>query len=785
MIFGDATSTSPGAVSVFGYAIAVSRWTDAAADEEQALPTFGDFAVDDRLRFREAFIGSSVVGMSHAKIDLAVGETRDSMSVEACGTVLKRGDRVLIGSYTTADRLDSGVNWFWAGYCVALNMTIGEKESVSYRLLGPEWLWGGGQGAGALKVVRGQLRRRGSAEAAWLASPATVTTAPGGIINVEAEATIFNPGGRANMTKKDVNPLIADKPSRIFETPDRLVESNPVAERWTVSHAAKYLLRVYNDVATTFIENPDFDEWGIPAGLTLRQTNVDSSGLWAALQRVMAPDWAFYVNPKPAGMNWEGFAVVVFSRNTGDAANVHLDARGTLRDEATACVTRLDLHSDISKTVSKVRVFGRKYRHISIRYKGHNTTTGSPLALQHGWTKADADFATYDGDEAGTFPSGYTKRKEITEFTIDKRGKTAEWGERYTTGGKLFEKYRHVFRLFVWNEAGEWFKQGGTAPNIPQYGTPTGPNTPTNLNWWIPDVGLLWDDTGNAARRRRRMVDTQYKDPAKVDGFRRVRPILLMAYYRPAPVDDLSAWFRVPMGKWQLDPERCAVWFTAEDLAVWRPFDREQNEDEGLPNDDRTFATLLRQGVLRLALEGCIEEDTAEFYAPTRPADAGTPFYSETVSRMGSEIIKITPYPGDDGFIFEGDAATVDDTADAEAVGDQLASAGKDAQVHASLLVAADWPRQPIGSTISTIAGRGIPLLTGAGGLTGRPAQIVALRMDADANKWELLTESAAVALKSAERRAAAMEHDRAAARRAAERQHPTRPTQGQIGGGK
>jgi hypothetical protein len=300
------------------------------------------------------------------------------------------------------------------------------------------------------------------------------------------------------------------------------------------------------------------------------------------------------------------------------------------------------------------------------------------------------------------------------------------------------------------------------------------PNTNgASFDWVYPSVKALWGGAYDHVRRRRPLTDGKWHDN-KIDSFRRIRPQLFLAIMG-ADGTTLGPWLKVSTSKYKLDEERAAVWITADDLATWCPFDKEQEPELNLPNDGRSFATLIYQGVLRLALEGCVEGDKTQLTSPALPADSGSPFYRSHAITSGAEFLKMTDYNPGDGFVLTAPGTLLDDSADAVIIAAQALEAGKDAQVHSSILVEPDWPLQAIGLTIDTIAGRGIPMLTGQSALTGRAAQIVAFRMDTEAMKWELLTESAALALKDTLRKASVERKERKSERELdARRNSPT-----------
>lgn len=763
-IFGTAASAGGAQLPIFGFVVAVSKWTAIAPDDDTIIlpyPTYGDFVVEKRLKVLDIFVGSSVVGMSYGRLQLVLGEPTTSISVEDAGDVLSRGDRVLIG---IREEAAPAINyrWVWAGYVTRLQMTIGANaEQVIYRLRGPEWIWGEGGGSGASNLFIGQLRRTGDADDAYADDDTTVTAAAD-LTKVEVDPAVFNPGGRQNMTVHDVT-LKTALAGRIWEIPDRKIQGTDAAAKWTVKQACKLALALRNDVTKSGITDPDFETMTeITNGDILRHTMIEGLGLWSALKEICGEKYGFWVDPRPSSMTWAGFTINFFNRAGGGAANLHLDPRGTAIGDATPCISRLDLTSDIEKVVNKISVHGKYLYHLSLRYVGGKTDANGTKVnmLQHGWSKSEGDLKDYAAQTNPKYVSGSSDpakkgRYEVTEVTISKAGLLSTWRRKFTTSGVDYEKYKHIFRLFVWNEAGEWRGDGDT-PNKPIYY----PNTNgASFDWVYPSVKALWGGAYEHVRRRRPLVDGKWFDNS-VDTFRRTRPQLFLAIMG-ADGETLGPWLKVSTSKYKLDEERAAVWITADDLSIWCPFDKEQEPELNLPNDGRSFATLMYQGVLRLALEGCVEGDKTQISSRAVPVDSGSPFYRCHAISTGAEFLKMADYNPGDGFVLTSPGTLVDDTANADLIADQALEAGKDAQVHSSILVEPDWPLQAIGKTIDVIAGRGIPMMAGQSALTGRPAQIVAFRMDMEVMKWELLTESAALALKDTLRKASVERRER------------------------
>ncbi|HLL90337.1 MAG TPA: hypothetical protein VK324_13640, partial [Tepidisphaeraceae bacterium] len=731
-------------IDVGRFVVHVSRAT-AAAGGADGDPTYGAWTDEPRLVVHEVFYGSSVAGPSYAKLAAATGRPISAQVDVEDSPMLLMGDRVAIG-------IDEGssVNWLFGGYLTGAQLGIDpNEESLVYRCTGPEWLWGAGAGTrgGAHRPVYGQWRRKASADDAWAADTSSVTPRAELLLCPDLPA-VFNPGNRKNMTKADVV-LSASGPAvngRVWETPDRKLAGADQAEAWHKFAAFKTIVQLYNDPAATGISVSASDWSAVQAtvGLTkvLRDVDVDTLPPWAALQRVLGAEYGFYVTPRPSGVTgnaFGGFRLKVFSRSQdidGTQADLRLAVRGTGVADAPASVVRLAAFKDVAKTVTAVTVLGRGYRGVKLKYNGSSTPSlgadAKKVALQHGWSKAEGDLATFATSAA------------VTQAKIDEKPQATrdQWRDRHTVGGKEFARFAHVFRLFTWNEAGEL---GGQGPTYVTAGTVAA--------WYAPDLtgicdaqGLAGDPAaaaGSYVRRRRRPGDTQYYEAA-IDGWRRVPPTLFIGAQPAAAATEPAAadYVRVPTSHYRVDPERCAVWIAHPDLAAWQPFVDRPLAAEPSTADDRTFATLLHNGKLRLVLECSVEADGGVVQAAKRVAEAGSPHVRHVVVRAGPGFVASAQH--DDGQATPTGAvpAPLGQGPDALKLAEQMRTAGQDEQVHASALVEAVWPEQAIGKMVKSIAGRNVQLTA----TSGRGAQIVAARIDPASMKWEYLTESAAMA---------------------------------------
>jgi hypothetical protein len=726
-IFGTDPSANTYAVDVPPFRVFV-----AALVTPGESPEWGDFEEEPRLKVVEMFRGSSVAGQSYATVTFvpAPPDTAgDALDVEDTGEVLLPGMRVRICVGETTPRC------IWAGYVVRASLSIGESmESATWRLAGPEWFWGAeGNTTGASLIFDGQGRRLPTADDTYQADNSTQSAFADWDVFTDL-APVFNPDGRKNMATGNIELTNDDEPliGHVFEEPDRKVLNTDVAAYWTLRDALKYLTSF--GVAATGILAPDFSTSAIPADAVVENVSVDGMSLWEALRAICGPQYAFYVDTRPSDdEDFSGFRLVFFDRSAslGLPADLWLDERLTNAADATACITRLDATKDTTKIVNDVTVYGTRLRHVCLRYHGFRTvglaTAKKPLALQHGWTKADGNLLDFAGDVNTIEPA----------ITAD----DDTWQDTYVTTGKDFPANRHVFRLFIWNEAREWRNLASPTPEEqPHY---TGLAGGTSQSWNMPDLSAMLGD--EYPIRRRPFHDTLYPDGTP-DSYRRLRPTAFIAYNKDASPDSsetLTPWMRLPTSTYHIDPDRGALWITREDLADWYPF-LELGADPVL--DNMTFATCLLQGRLRLAVECCIEADDNLIGHSVYDGTGGIALARLATARTGTKFLKADTYDDGQGFIITTlTAESIDDTTRANKMADQAKEGARDAQFHASILVTADWPEQPIGKSIQSIGGRNIPMTVG----TDRGAQIVAMVMDPETMNWELLTESAALALKA------------------------------------
>jgi hypothetical protein len=217
---------------------------------------------------------------------------------------------------------------------------------------------------------------------------------------------------------------------------------------------------------------------------------------------------------------------------------------------------------------------------------------------------------------------------------------------------------------------------------------------------------------------------------------------------QPEPSGIRFKWRRISDTHYNIDAERCAIQFTADDLAEWRPLDKqdsvETDDTQSWPDDPRTFATLLLSGQLRFCIECSVPIDDA-MIAEALPEDSGLPMPRQVWIPAQKNFIKTVSYA--DGLSAPSGlaVANLDMLADAQQQADLTRDSAQDTAVHASISTAGDWERQKIGSQITSIDGRAIDL--------GKGAQIVAVRLDTRSYNYEYLTESLALALKDRDRK--------------------------------
>jgi hypothetical protein len=737
-VFSDAASTSPLSVEVGRFVVMRAK---VVPNENPILPpTWGSWSEEKRLKFTGAFQGSTVAGMSYATLTLAPfsvtgrGSGSKDVRMENIGA-MEQGDRIAVGVLTG----NLPINWIFAGYQTQGSIQVSDRaESLTFRIVGPEWVWGGAQMGGTSNPVVGQFHRTSQADDAWVANPSGYT-AFNSMARFTAVRCVFNPDGKKNMSVADVELNADGRKGRCFETPDR----PGFCAFWTMKKAVDHIFSVFNQQSLTGIVTPSVAD--LP-DTRIVETDVDGLGLWDAVRKVIGPEYQLYVDCRPStaisGSSWGKHVIRFYRRGIdvdGTEAELWLNEIDTPIGKAKSSIVRIEAVKDIGKTVNKVTVLGSDLRCVKLQYWGSKTTTlGSTdkkLALQHGWAKSDLDLSLY---QSGNVIDVATIQSKTTILQDD-------WRKRYTTSGALFPANMHVMRLFIWNESGE--KPVGDGP---VYGPPPG----TLGSWFAPDLTGIADGDGTNAglymRRRRKLLDTVYRSPG-TDARRRVRPTLFIALVDPTNDALQTDWYRVQTSHYRIDEERSAVWITHPDLSRWVPLAGQKDPVEATTSDSRTFATLLWTGKLRLMLEATVTTDHALTAVAERQSDSGSPLVREAVVRADKDFVRSRVYADGYGSPTGMSDSPIDASADAMTLAQENRQAGQDQQTHASILVAADWPRQAIGKLVNATKGRGLNLRAGTAG-AGPGAQIVAMRMDPVAMKWELLTETVALQLRRRDR---------------------------------
>jgi hypothetical protein len=710
-------------------------------------PSYATWKRIDGIVVLDVFCGSSFVGHSTIKLGLATGLPGEQIEVEDARDLLGFGDRIAVG----LDRGNRVPDWQFCGYVVTNQLSIASNaERCIWKAVGPEWWWGDSSPQnGAGMVVRGQMRRKSYADDAWRTAPATVTPYIDWDLFTD-ERAVFNPDGKRNMTRDDVvlspngrKPIVK---GRLWESPDRRISSIDVAFPWDMRQAAKMIVEQFGDLEFAGIASPDWSNVPMSAGDILRETDVEGYGCYEALRRTLGNKFGFMVDPRPArpdgtpvdvtGKSWGPFQISFFRRTDGESANFYLNPKGTPMREAQASITRLEVASDTSKTANFVRVQGTYVRSVKLVYWGQRTP-GLPAnlkrtSIQHGWSNGEANLGDFQN------PNDHTIEATFTGVTAAKRD---EWLKRYHTKGSLHAQYWRIFRWFTWNEANEL-----DTTQQAKYGA-------TLANWYAPDLQGIADSPDKPAvwyRRRRKMLDTLYLRNAALSQWERHRPTLFLTAAPTATGTewDTLKWRRISDTHYNIDAERCAIQFTADDLAEWRPLDKqdsvETDDTQSWPDDPRTFATLLLSGQLRFCIECSVPIDDA-MIAEALPEDSGLPMPRQVWIPAQKNFIKTVSYA--DGLSAPSGlaVANLDMLADAQQQADLTRDSAQDTAVHASISTAGDWERQKIGSQITSIDGRAIDL--------GKGAQIVAVRLDTRSYNYEYLTESLALALKDRDRK--------------------------------
>jgi hypothetical protein len=710
------------------------------------LPTYSTWRQLDGVRVLDLLCASSSVGHSTCKIALSTGEPGKQIDVEKGRALLGFGDRVAVG-------LDRGrwVDWQFCGYCVSDQLTIDASvERCIWKLVGPEYWWGDTSGAsGAALVVRGQLRRNNVGDAAWRAVPTTVTPYDQWELFTD-ENSVLNPDGKRNMTTNDVVLALTPKRinGRIWEATDRRVNGAEAAAHWDMRNAAKMLVSQYGDLEFSGIVPPDWNHAPMTTADRLSEIDVGGVGCFEALRRVLGGKFGFFVDPRPMDAkgnrvdvkdkSWGPFQLVFFSRTDGPAGNFHLNQRGTPMSRAKASVTRLEVATDISKSPNVVRVQGSFVRSVKLVFWGGRTPALpenlKKTSLQQGW---DTTFNLFSFARPGSLEIDPT-------FAGVTAAKRSEWYKKYHTAGVSYNVNWFAFRRFVWNEANELdtTKQTNYAGALTRFYAPD-----------LFGVADTPDDPGKWYRRRRKPQDTLYLRNEQLNSYERHPPTLYMAV-APSPGSaewNALKWRKISPQYFQLDEDRCGITIVADDIAEWRPFHKQDTEDDveqSWPDDPRTFATLLLQGTLRMCLECSVAVDNAMVKVAKPTGDSGAPFPREIWVKAQTNFIHTLTYNDGLNPINELEQYHVDLSADAQRQADITRNAGQEENVHASILTAGDWERQKIGSQIQQVSGRKISLAK----RSGRGAQIVAVRLDVQSFKYEYLTESLALGLKDRER---------------------------------
>lgn len=382
MIFSSSSQPSALSVDAGHYDIYVARVS--GTNGTGGNPTWGNWKKVLSLRFDGAFYGSSVVGGSYCKISVCNAPPLVTTQVDVENDAsLNVGDRVAIVAVT-----GSAQNCIFQGYATAGHILIDAKaETLTFHVVGPEWLWGGSPTGGTCKPITGQTRRIVANDDLWCPNGG-VTTPLSGLYTFTDERLIFNPTGRQNMSTPD-EVVLGGKGQlgRCFEIPDRQYQGAARAAFWTVYEAARYLDLTWNDPDITGINNYNWPkDTIIDTTQSMGQVDVDGLGLWEALRKAIAPRYAFFVDPRPQNSgklypsppsndDWGPFNITLFERGTGDDASLYLNARGTSAANAIASVVRIPAAKSIEKVVNQAEVYARLYRHIKLQYWSGQTPT--------------------------------------------------------------------------------------------------------------------------------------------------------------------------------------------------------------------------------------------------------------------------------------------------------------------------------------------------------------------------------------------------------------------------
>jgi hypothetical protein len=716
----------------------------------ETLPKWDFWRRSDNFKVLEMLCASSFVGHSTAKIALSTGLPGKQIDVEFGDDLLRLGDRVAIG----LERRRGQIDWQFCGYATTTQLTISNNsERRIWKISGPEWWLGdGNSGSGAGHVVRGQARRKAQADDTWRQNQSSVTPYDGWDIFTDEKA-VFNPRGRANMTRDEAILSPPKSPGNvrgnIWETPDRRIDKIDVARFWDMRRACKVITEIYGDIGFSGIDPMDWEDTPMSILDVMRETDIDGVGCYEALRRILSNRYGFFIDPRPMtedgtpvavrGTSWGPFQLRFFPRTSGDEAQLWLNRRGTMMTRAKASVTRLEVAREAGKSPNRVIVGGSYARAIRLIYWGAYTPSAlqdgmyGKIALQHGWKTEDGDLTTFS---------------KPGDFKIDgtwggvSAAKRAEWLSKYHADGSDFVKHARIFRRFTWNEAGDIAK-GKTKyrTTIEDIITPE-----------LTDIADTPEYPTSWYRRRRKAMDTLYLKNESASKYEKLPPTLWIAI-APSPTDsnwDVLQWRKVQSQYYQLDADNCSFTITVDDLSAWRPMEKQDTADASLiPGDMRSFATLLNEGTLRLCLECTIPIDNGMDKIAEPGDTAALPYYREIAVAAEQNFVttliyddKLTPPSGLN-------PVPLDMSAEALRNAELTRDAAQDEQIHASLTAAGDWDRQKIGALVKTIKGRDVDIT----GRSKRGAQIVAVRLDVESFNYEYLTETLALQIKEREQK--------------------------------
>ena len=501
---------------------------------------------------------------------------------------------------------------------------------------------------------------------AWASHLPTVFNA-----NHEASAYRWKEAGDANASQTDFkltdSAAITEAACRVFEAPGRKVEEGSgyavEAEYWTAYTALRSLVEWFDNYETISVDTDWATIEGYIGTTVIPRTDVDCMSLLDAIKAVLLPvGFGFCLEPWPDGETYASggtrHRLLVYPMHASESSGnpvktieaydptAGLDVGNIVYNSVS--VQRFHFVRDAHNVANDITVLGSLKRKLVLLQYGGVT---ADLDLKPGWDETAHDLADYvnadsqvsDTDDDFAWPtagSGVTPPRDI-------------WIDRFTKKGDSYDTYRHVFRRFSWNEDGQRY---GAIPSLANFG--------------ISDEAL---------RRPRPLLPIP-----TVNVGESIQPKVQIGIYGAS-----TTW--VDCTAADIDPTRCDITLTQDDLAKWYPW-KDATEDVQDSYGEYNVATLLynslyeptAQPKLAIRVVGTIECDEAVNSTATRAAGTIWPSDAETSIRQAGRFAYIAVAP--DSNTFAGAESTRDDSTYIGTYTTAVQDAMEDAVGHGSIV---------------------------------------------------------------------------------------------------